>query len=202
MHDYSEILHKGQIHSLGEWEKITNIKYATLRERLRHGWSVEDALTKPAKPRRGPRTHGMSDRREYRIWKSIKERCHGPRSNTRRYARYGGRGIAVCKQWRSSFEAFILDVGRAPSLNHSLGRIKNDGDYTAANCRWETPSEQANNRRTSVIIRYRRKSRTIAEWSRHLGVPYSRFRAQLLRHGGPTGRALKKVIDERRVGWK
>lgn len=114
-------------------------------------------------------THGMWKSREYQIWRQMRDRCNNP--NSRRYKNYGGRGITVCKRW-DSFERFYEDMGPAPSLLHTIERINNDGKYTPANCRWATPQEQANNRRTNKLITYRGKTQTIAQWARELGLPY------------------------------
>lgn len=37
----------GQTHTIAEWSRITSIDYNTIHERLRHGWSVERALSTP-----------------------------------------------------------------------------------------------------------------------------------------------------------
>lgn len=42
-----KITHNGQTHSLSKWSEITGIPLSTLASRLKKGWSVEDALTKP-----------------------------------------------------------------------------------------------------------------------------------------------------------
>ena len=98
------------------------------------------------------KTHGevkwVSGRRvatpEYRSWQMMKNRCMNPRAID--FAYYGGRGITVCKKWRDSFEAFLADMGRRPSLLHTLDRKDGSKNYTPSNCRWATRQEQARNR--------------------------------------------------------
>ena len=93
------------------------------------------------------KTHGLTGTVEYRAWYHMKQRCTMP--NHCRWEHYGGRGIKVCDEWITSFEAFLSHVGPKPGPGYSLDRIDNDGNYEPGNVRWATASEQANNKRWS-----------------------------------------------------
>ncbi len=97
------------------------------------------------------RVHGDAPRkrhtREYVVWANMISRCENP--NVDRYPVYGGRGIKVCARWRGSFENFLADMGRKPSPEHSIDRIKVNGNYEPGNCRWATPDVQARNKQNS-----------------------------------------------------
>ena len=108
----------------------------------------------------------------------MKTRCLNPAYHA--YARYGGRGIAICAEWRTSFEAFLRDMGLCPP-SHSLDRINNDGPYEPGNCRWATQAVQSRNREAATLTedRVREIRRLRAEGvkrpdiARRLGVSYS-----------------------------
>src|SRR5579872_5899824 len=89
--------------------------------------------------------HGRSGTREYRIWKGMIERCTNPSQRCFKY--YGGRGISVCQEWRTSFGAFYSHIGPIPGPDFQVDRIDNDLGYEPGNVRWATRIEQARNKR-------------------------------------------------------
>lgn len=117
----------------------------TTGSNLRRGRTTSCGCAVAEFNRRTRTTHGGRGTPEYEIWCSMIKRCENP--NHHAYARYGGRGIAVCPQWRADFAAFLRDVGHRPSPELSLDRIDNDGDYEPGNVRWATAQQQAANRR-------------------------------------------------------
>jgi hypothetical protein len=83
--------------------------------------------------------HGWSKTPTYVSWRAMRSRCRTPSNAS--YPTYGGRGITVCERWLK-FENFLADMGKRPSLDHSIDRIDPDGNYEPGNCRWLTRAEQ------------------------------------------------------------
>ena len=120
--------------------------------------------------------HGMSRTSEYNIWCSLISRCTC--ANDHAWDRYGGRGIKVCTHWLK-FENFISDVGPRPSLDHSLDRRDNDGDYCPENCYWATRMEQAKNTRTNVFIEFEGERLHLSEWARRKSISLDTIRSRI-----------------------
>lgn len=89
--------------------------------------------------------------REHGIWLSMLDRCRNPK--TKRWHRYGGRGIRVCDRWLD-YSNFLADMGRCPEQDSSIERINNDGDYEPGNCIWAPARVQNRNtcRNKHVVI--------------------------------------------------
>src|SRR6185295_20173652 len=79
----------------------------------------------------------------YVSWNCMLQRCSNPKATE--YDCYGGRGISVCKRWKT-FVNFLKDMGKRPACK-SLDRINNDKGYYKSNCRWATVWEQAASQR-------------------------------------------------------
>lgn len=86
--------------------------------------------------------------KEYSAWAKMKDRCYNTKCE--RYGKYGGRGITVCDEWLNSFQAFLNDMGMAPTQQHSLDRKDVNENYNKENCQWLLLNLQANNRTTTI----------------------------------------------------
>lgn len=94
-------------------------------------------------------THGLSTHKAYKSWIEMKSRCLNPRNTG--FKDYGGRGITICAEWET-FECFWQDMGDTWQEGLSIDRIETNGNYEPSNCKWSTPKEQGNNRRTNVMV--------------------------------------------------
>lgn len=136
-------------------------------------------------------THGRSRSREYGCWGDMITRCTNPK--TKSFARYGARGIAVCDKWLQ-FDGFFEDMGAAPSPEHSIDRIDNDGPYSPENCRWATRQEQANNKSNNRILTFNGESAPMSEWARRSGISADTIERRLNKLGWDTDKAISTPV--------
>jgi hypothetical protein len=115
--------------------------------------------------------HGLSKSRIFKIWGGMKKRCYNP--NAINYDRYGGRGIIVCSEWRTSFESFrdwALLNGYTDSL--SIDRIDPNGNYEPGNCRWTTLNVQCRNTRQNHMVTIGTETKCLTDWAHEAGITY------------------------------
>ena len=130
--------------------------------------------------------HGMARTLTYKSWLKMKERCNCKTSN--RYNIYGERGISICKKWES-FESFYEDMGERPN-GKTLDRIDNDGNYFKENCRWATPKQQSNNRRTNHLITHKGETHNLNEWADIMGIKRKTLQSRITQYKWPIIKAL------------
>lgn len=114
-----------------------------------------------------PRLHTDGSRRwidgkptkQYRRWLAMRQRCNNP--NNKAYKNYGARGITVCDEWNSSFQAYFDYVSKLDGYGRegmTLDRIDNDKGYCPGNVRWATKSEQEKNKRKGLHRKLRKST--------------------------------------------
>ena len=141
------------------------------------------------------KTHNMSGTRLYRIWNDMKVRCsHKDNDN---YPYYGGRGIAVCDEWESSFETFMQwaeSSGYSEGL--TLDRINTNGNYEPSNCRWIEFKAQCRNRRNNIFYELNGESKIIAEWSEIYDIPSATIWRRINKYGWDVKTAITAPVGE------
>lgn len=133
--------------------------------------------------------HGLRDAhaRAYNSWNGAIYRCSVKKSQLYKY--YGGRGITVCARWQK-FENFLIDMGDPPK-GFSLERKNNSEGYNPENCIWASNLTQANNTRACIYVTLYGVRKTLSQWSRTIGVPFTTLRARYL-NGWPADKILSK----------
>lgn len=136
--------------------------------------------------------HGDSETRLYRIWCNMKNRCNNPNYMESQY--YSDKGITVCEEWQSNFEAFrdwALNNGYSDNL--SIDRIDGSKGYSPDNCRWADCKTQSRNRKSNIYITHNGKTKILVEWCEDLNLPYQTIRRRLKRGWEPE-KALTEPI--------
>ena len=136
--------------------------------------------------------HGMCRSRQYRIWRGMVNRCY--RKQEVNYARYGGKGITVCDEWRKTFQAFWADMGPSYFEGATIERRDNTKGYSKENCRWATPAEQNRNKGSVRRFDYHGQKLTIADVAKLGDIPHRTAYARLVRYGWNVARCINTPI--------
>lgn len=131
---------------------------------------------------------------EYISWRAMMQRCYYSKHVA--YYRYGGKGIGVCKRWRESFLAFLLDMGKRPE-GHTIERLNNAKGYSPKNCRWATRKEQNNNKGDTRYMEFQGQTLTMKGWAREKGINYASL-AWRLSQGWTLEKALTTPIAKKK----
>ena len=153
-----------------------NICYKTSRSLVKNSGIMGCGCFDPKKK------HYNKNERLYKLWGAIKKRCLDNRPKTART--YKLRGISVCDEWKSNFEAFqdwALKNGYREEIlpnginKWTIDRIDTNGNYEPNNCRFVTVKEQARNTRKNRIIEINGETHCLAEWCEMYNINNSTF---------------------------
>lgn len=134
--------------------------------------------------------HKGSNTRLYNIYYRMKNRCYY--KNDINYKNYGARGIVVCNEWLNDFMNFYnwaMDNGYKEGL--TIDRINTDGNYSPDNCKWSTPKQQAQNRRSNKNYTINGETRCLKDWCEILGLNYSTIYARINKQCWPIEKCLQ-----------
>lgn len=129
----------------------------------------------------------------YSIYRGMKRRCRN--SKDKAYKNYGMRGIDIHPAWNSfdAFRKWSEENGYKKGL--WLDRIDNDKGYAPDNCRWTTPKEQQNNKRTNIYLTIGGETKTLTEWAEDSGIKPCTLKRRL--ELGWRTEDLLKAVDKR-----
>lgn len=121
-------------------------------------------------------------------WYMMMQRCYNKKDP--RYARYGGRGITVAKEFHECIE-YCNFVYNMPGfdLGLTVDRADNDGNYCRENLRLVTQKTQARNVERNITIEYQGQRMSLVEFvEKYCSIGYEY--ARLLYHKGVTPEQL------------
>ncbi len=142
--------------------------------------------------------HGRSKERLHAVWNGMINRCYNPKNSC--FKMYGGRGITVCEEWKNdymSFREWAIANGYDESVGFgkcTLDRIDNSRGYSSSNCRWASAEEQANNRRSNLMIAAFGKKQNLLAWAKETGIKYGTLRGRIVKSKWDVERALTEPV--------
>lgn len=143
------------------------------------------------------RKHGLAHHPLYKIWIDIIKRCTN--SNAIAYKNYGGRGIAICDEWRHDFAAFhsyVTNLEHHGEHGYSIDRIDNSKGYEPGNLRYATRLQQSQNTRKVVMLTFNGQTKIVSDWAREAGISSSVLSGRLKRNWNMQD-ALSAPVDKR-----
>lgn len=126
--------------------------HTTRASSLRLGYAQSCGCDRDAKfaqnsaPRHGHAVDGKTSR-AWNAWSAMHKRCEC--ATHKAYKNYGGRGIGICRRWKT-FENFYADMGDPPP-GLTLERRANNRGYEPSNCLWASYDDQNRNRRSTKL---------------------------------------------------
>lgn len=164
--------------------------------KLTHGLSKSCGCFASESVSQRMKMHGKSHTKIHSEWIHMRRRCM---PNAECKSRYYDRGIIVCKEWETNFDAFYRYVSTLEHFGedgYSLDRIDNDGNYEPGNVRWASMKEQSRNRGNSIHVFYKGDEWLFCELIERKQLPYSTIVSRI-RNGWDIEKAIDTPIKSR-----
>jgi hypothetical protein len=126
--------------------------------------------------------HGLHKHPLYSVWEGMVHRCYN--KNGKKYHRYGGRGVIMCREWKNDFMSFYnwaIDKWK-PGLSldkDKLAPTKLGVIYCPEFCCFMTRKENTMYRSNSRVITYKGESLCVSQWAEKFGINYQTFQGRL-----------------------
>lgn len=139
--------------------------------------------------------HGLHGSKLYEVWKTMRQRCRN--HDNPKYAKYGARGISVCKEWDNyiSFYEWAMRSGYKEGL--SIERRDVNKGYCPENCSWIPMNQQAKNTTRNIWITVNGVTHIQSDWAKISGVDNSTL-SKLRRSGANVQKIIGDAFAYRR----
>lgn len=143
-------------------------------------------------------THGLSNHPLYLVYHNIIRRCYD--TTVINYERYGGKGVMVCQEWRSSYKSFYdwaIENGWRKGL-HIDKDIKGNGLlYSPETCCIVTPKENMNKHSKNIILDYNGQKYTVSQLAEMYKMNHKVLYDRVKKQNMSVDDALKKKVRRR-----
>ena len=196
-----QITYNGKTMILQDWANEVGISSATIRKRLKSGWTIEDALFTPI----GMKKQNLSKKEKikrtpeetkiYTIWTKMHTMCKKYNKEQQNNT------IKVCKEWEN-FNIFYKYCMQFLSKDKNLFFIRYDDskDFTPENCTFMNEKNARSFKSSNgenYFLTYNNKTMTILDWSKEVGISL-RIMRRRLKAGWTVEDTLCTPIGKRR----
>ena len=143
-----------------------------------------------------PILKGFSTSRFFRIYNGLRGRCNN--KNNVSHHKYGNRGIRC--EWdyfydfhNDMYEKYVEHCNLFGEKETTIDRIDNNGNYCKENCKWITWKEQSRNRRNTVYIEYKGKTKSLPVWADEIGIKRPELWRRIYDRGWSVERAFTQI---------
>lgn len=114
------------------------------------------------------------------IWKSLKSLCYDESHSSYKYC--AKKKIKMCREWRSSFLNFFLDMGKRPAKGYYLNRKDKLKGFNKENCEWVLKRTNPTAKSYYKMITIDSETKCLKHWADIYNLPYHCVIARLKRN--------------------